>query len=490
MQMPVKQKIGEVVFDLEKIRLDGGTQPREKMDDATAYEYGAAMREQGIGIFEPVIIYYDGENYWLADGFHRVAGAKQFGIRNLRADIRQGTRRDAVLFSVGANAKHGLRRTNADKRRAVELLLRDDEWRQWSDREIAAKCGVTHPFVGDIRKELTGNDYQSTDVRTGADGRKINTSNIGGKPKAAESDPQSLPGTETAYPVVDCRLLMSYYVGDPLRRSPAWFWNCPFCGEKSQTGDFVATTNNFKCYACKREGDHLQWTDLWLATIKKPLESSYRMRILSTAKNLGRLTPFAFDKWYPVRHPDHVIYNDPFESQKAGSADARYRYPACAIQNGSLIIDGIARGGNYAQYEIADPLPEPAQTDDAPEDDQPNVTVSENLFEGFGATAVYEIPVEHMPILQPPESPILAAMDEREKAFADAVGEPDPVVDAIHQRREILIAIKRKVNVLSAEADRLAEFSGLADNVSVQTQLNLMFSNVVRALDTMIAAWQ
>jgi len=34
---------------------------------------------------------------------------------------------DAVFNSVGANAEHGLRRTNADKRRAVLTLLNDDE---------------------------------------------------------------------------------------------------------------------------------------------------------------------------------------------------------------------------------------------------------------------------------------------------------------------------------------------------------------------------
>jgi hypothetical protein len=75
-------------------------------------------------------------------------------------EVRQGTRREAVLFSVGANASHGLRRTNADKERAVKVLLSDDEWKEWGDREIASRCGVTHPFVGQIRKGLSGNGFQ------------------------------------------------------------------------------------------------------------------------------------------------------------------------------------------------------------------------------------------------------------------------------------------------------------------------------------------
>ncbi|RMD90366.1 MAG: streptomycin biosynthesis regulator, partial [Alphaproteobacteria bacterium] len=61
-----------------------------------------------------------------------------------------------ILHACGANSSHGLRRTNADKRRAVETLLRDEEWSQWGDRKIARKCAVHHSFVAKIRRELTG----------------------------------------------------------------------------------------------------------------------------------------------------------------------------------------------------------------------------------------------------------------------------------------------------------------------------------------------
>ncbi|MCC5636368.1 hypothetical protein LC593_10950 [Nostoc sp. CHAB 5844] len=136
------------------IKLDGGTQSRAAINGETLAEYTHAWREGAI--FPPVICFYDGENYWLADGFHRCLSARQAGLTEINADIRQGTRRDAVLFSVGANANHGLRRTNEDKRRAVTTLLQDDEWAQWSDREIARRTGVHHDTVGRLRAELSG----------------------------------------------------------------------------------------------------------------------------------------------------------------------------------------------------------------------------------------------------------------------------------------------------------------------------------------------
>ena len=139
---------------LDHIRTDGGTQPREYLNELVLSEYTEAL---AFGAeFPPLTLFYDGSHYWLADGFHRFFAAKKHGAASVAAEIRQGTRRDAVLYAAGANATHGLRRTNADKRRAVLTLLKDEEWQRWSNREIARQCGVTHTFVGKLRTELVG----------------------------------------------------------------------------------------------------------------------------------------------------------------------------------------------------------------------------------------------------------------------------------------------------------------------------------------------
>jgi len=58
--------------------------------------------------------------------------------------VYQGTRREAVLYSVGANADHkpALPRSREDKRRAVMTLLQDPEWGKWSNCQIAKACRV------------------------------------------------------------------------------------------------------------------------------------------------------------------------------------------------------------------------------------------------------------------------------------------------------------------------------------------------------------
>jgi hypothetical protein len=138
--------------NLTQIRIDGGTQPRTEINAGLVSEYAQSMRD-GVN-FPPVVLFFDGVDHWLADGFHRYHAAKSADWRDIGAEVYEGTQRDAVLFSVGANAEHGQRRTNSDKRKAVSTLLADYEWGKWSAEEIARRCGVSATLVKDMRTSL------------------------------------------------------------------------------------------------------------------------------------------------------------------------------------------------------------------------------------------------------------------------------------------------------------------------------------------------
>jgi len=213
---------------ITQLRRDGGTQPRAQLDPNTVQEYAEAM--QAGDRFPPVTVFYDGTDYWLADGFHRVAAAERVGFEVIRAETKQGTQRDAVLYSVGVNAQHGLRRTNLDKRRAVEVLLADPEWSQWSDRDIAARAHVTHPFVGKLRGEMqavTGNDYQLERTYTTKHGTTatMNTSAIrdanqrkdptpGPSPQAGRGGVEQIPGYREIREAAATAAPVNQYGGD------------------------------------------------------------------------------------------------------------------------------------------------------------------------------------------------------------------------------------------------------------------------------------
>ena len=175
------------------IRTDGGTQTREEINESVVADYAETLKA---GIQLPAaVVFHDGTNNWLADGFHRYWAACKIG-KALLCEIRPGTRRDAVLHAAGANAEHGLRRTNETKRRAVMLLLNDEEWRQWSDRVIAEKCGVSNTFVGSLRPRQVSTVDTSNDSRRGADGKQYPAQNGSTKPNEGEEETKNDEGND------------------------------------------------------------------------------------------------------------------------------------------------------------------------------------------------------------------------------------------------------------------------------------------------------
>jgi phage N-6-adenine-methyltransferase len=192
---------GVELLSLRNLRLDGGTQKRKTAADFvppypgvtdldTLHEYAALMVQAGgWGPFPPVDAVEDEErNVWVWDGFHRL-GALAEALRlssnipdTVLVKVASGSRRDAVRLACGANAQHGLRRTNADKRNSVTTFLLDPEWSQYSDREIARECKVSDRMVNQVRAELEATaKIRSQTERRGADGRVINVAPIGGK---------------------------------------------------------------------------------------------------------------------------------------------------------------------------------------------------------------------------------------------------------------------------------------------------------------------
>lgn len=165
-------------------------QSRAEVDPATVDEY-ARMMADGIGL-DPAEAVSEGGHIYVYDGNHRGLAAKQSG-QLLFVRTRPGTRLEAEFLALtAANKKHGLKLTQRDKRHIIRLALQHPGLKDKSDREIARLILVDHKTVGSVREdmELTGEIPQS-DARTGADGRTINTANIGGQPRPESSTPQA-----------------------------------------------------------------------------------------------------------------------------------------------------------------------------------------------------------------------------------------------------------------------------------------------------------
>lgn len=138
-------------IDLESIRTDEECQGRVSLNPGAVKEY-AELAKSGTRL-PPLTVFYDGAEYWLADGFHRIQAYRRNKTLRVNATIMAGDRTDARLYAAGANATHGLRRSNADKRKAVGLCLDalTEKGEEWSERKVAKHCGVTNHLVADVR---------------------------------------------------------------------------------------------------------------------------------------------------------------------------------------------------------------------------------------------------------------------------------------------------------------------------------------------------
>ncbi len=184
------------IMNIGALVLDERLQSRTEINEETVSDYAEAILEGAD--FPPVLVYFDGINYYLTDGYHRLFAHKRAEKVSILCNVVQGTLRDAVFHSTGVNTDHGMRRTYADKRKAVMTLLDDFEWEGMSNSQIAKHCRVSPTFVSDLRKGV-GKDTGDTVKYTSPSGKVMEKKKASGRPA---KEPE-LKGPEVTPPVQD-----------------------------------------------------------------------------------------------------------------------------------------------------------------------------------------------------------------------------------------------------------------------------------------------
>lgn len=173
---------------LDKIDRAAGTQSRAGLHGPTVYDYSEAM-EAG-DKFPPIELIYDGEAYYLKDGFHRVAAAIQAGFTTIDANVEQGTLEDAQWASYAVNATHGLRRSREDTRRAIVAALKHPNGVGKSNGVIGRHVGVDPKTVATVREQLQLSreipEMASRQVERNGQTYSQNTANIGATKQSLE----------------------------------------------------------------------------------------------------------------------------------------------------------------------------------------------------------------------------------------------------------------------------------------------------------------
>lgn len=178
--------VGESSVAIASIRTDGGTQPREGLDAKYIDDLVEALTNGAT--LPPVDLMYDGDRYWLYDGFHRLAAHKAVNRVMISARVHQGDQAAAQWESYAANQSHGLRRSQADKERAIRAALKHPNGAKLANSLIAKHLGVSDNTVRKYREDMeSASQIAKVTERQGADGKVYNTANIGANRPAAQS---------------------------------------------------------------------------------------------------------------------------------------------------------------------------------------------------------------------------------------------------------------------------------------------------------------
>jgi hypothetical protein len=149
--------------------------------------------------FPPVVIFSNGKDAWLPDGIHRLDAAIK-AKKKIAVQWRKGTRDEAIEYACGANGSHGMRRTNSDKRRAVELALKTFPDR--SSRAIAELCVVSRELVDEMRKPAQVSQPSASGGRTATSNSEKRTGRDGKNYPAAQR-PAASKAESNGEPVAD-----------------------------------------------------------------------------------------------------------------------------------------------------------------------------------------------------------------------------------------------------------------------------------------------
>jgi hypothetical protein len=182
-------EIREVEIDQIKIDVDE-IQPRlGLLDEERVQILCEKYQEKGTEAFPlPVVFHNEDGEYWLASGHYRVAAIRKAlssdpdALRVVRVEVREGSKREAAFFAASANSEHGMQLTWAEMRRLVVRLLRDPQWVEIGDREIARLIGASHTYVNKIHHELDDQDESGNGCQIPPNPKRKVRTKRGGKP--------------------------------------------------------------------------------------------------------------------------------------------------------------------------------------------------------------------------------------------------------------------------------------------------------------------
>jgi hypothetical protein len=162
----------ENVF-IADVDLEGSPIVRDELREDVIEEYMEIYKASGTDAMPPPDLFRVPKSkfFLIGDGAHRIHAARDAGLKQIPCQVRDGTPQDCVMFALRSNQRHGLRRSNDDKRQCISTAIL--QFPEISDRQIGEICGVSNHLVGLVRKDLIAKgESEAAETRTDTQGRE------------------------------------------------------------------------------------------------------------------------------------------------------------------------------------------------------------------------------------------------------------------------------------------------------------------------------
>ncbi len=121
------------------------------MDLALVAEYARDIGEWIASA--PVTVFAADGVYVLADGFHRLEACKEAGLDSIPAIKHDGGKVDALRFAIGANSRHGRRRTQGDMSKAYGTAIAEGFCQPDDTGEVAKLLNCSQRWASELTRE-------------------------------------------------------------------------------------------------------------------------------------------------------------------------------------------------------------------------------------------------------------------------------------------------------------------------------------------------
>ncbi len=94
---------------------------------------------------------FDGTDYWLFDGYHRLEAMKRLGFNTCTVQIFKGSRRDAFRRYIKDKLRCEQRDSKNVFTHCLRILLEDDEWSNLDASKLAILFGRKQVFFSTVQ---------------------------------------------------------------------------------------------------------------------------------------------------------------------------------------------------------------------------------------------------------------------------------------------------------------------------------------------------